>query len=305
MQQINVTRKVLGKIIKTFILFRNIFYELFCKCNVVKMSVTFQYNGDLLKSNWGDDINFWFFREIMQDKLLSYDWALLTKWLRKPYISGIGSILTLFDMKNSIVWGSGIISTSANLISRPKKILAVRGPLTRKRLLEQGIECPEVYGDPALLLPRYYTPNVVKRYRLGVIPHYSDYDNKIFKHLNNDTDVLMIDIAHYNHWLDLIDQICSCEVIVSSSLHGLIISEAYSIPNVWMKVGGSVLVDDFKFHDFFLSLGCDRDAYLIETSFSKIEVLEHATNWKKHELNLNPMLEMCPFRIKHNVQITR
>ena len=296
---------VFHKIQKAIILVKTILLETFCKCNVVKMSVTFRYNGEILKSNWGDDINYWFLREIMQDRLVSYDWSLLTKWFHRPYIAGIGSILTLFDMENSIVWGSGIISSSDEVVGKPNRVLAVRGPLTRKRLIEQGIECPEVYGDPALLIPRYYMPDTLKKYKLGVIPHYSDFGNPVLDCLRLDKDVLLIDIAHYSHWLEFIDQVCSCEAIASTSLHGLIISEAYGIPNVWIKVTGSELRDDFKFHDFFLSLGRDRDAFQIKFPVGKQELLEETVKWVKGQLDLHPLLETCPFRLKNIDYIAR
>lgn len=304
-QRINCMTTLFGRIQKAIVLAANLYYEAFYKCNVVKMSVTYRYNGDILKSNWGDDINYWFFREIMQERLMNYDWSLITKWLHKPYITGIGSILTLFDVDNSIVWGTGIISSTEKIVGTPKKVLAVRGPLTRKRLLEQGINCPEVYGDPALLLPRFYVPNVEKRYKLGLIPHYTDFKNPLLDALRANKDVLVIDIAHYNHWLDFIDQLCSCEAIASSSLHGLIISEAYNIPNLWIKLQNPGLSDDFKFHDFFLSLGHDRPPYVIVKSPDLHDLLIETTKWKRGKLDVQPLLDSCPFRIKNNVFITR
>ncbi len=54
---------------------------------------------------------------------------------------------------------------------------AVRGPLTRQFLMDMGIDCPKIYGDPALLLPKLFpefkkSENPTKEYI--IIPHHSD-----------------------------------------------------------------------------------------------------------------------------------
>ncbi len=294
---------LLKRLQKTYRLISNIAIEIFSSVHVVKMSVYFNRDGSIIKNNWGDDINYWFLKEISQKKIIPYDWSLLTQWLHRPYIAGIGSILTLFNMDNAIVWGSGIISSTDKVQGSPKEILAVRGPLTRARLLEQGINCPEVYGDPALLLPKYYNPKCQKKYKLGVIAHYTDQNNPLLHNLKNDRDVLMIDIKHYNHWLSFIDEICMCEAIASSSLHGLIMSVAYGIPNVWLKLEGSVLGDDFKFHDFFLSLHKDRDAIIIRESVSSSFLLSHCRLMSMDYLDLDQLFEVCPFNLRDNYEI--
>ena len=71
----------------------------------------------------------------------------------EPIYVTIGSILSNVNHK-CIVWGSGIINTKIHI--KNAKFLAVRGPQTRKYLINLGYNVPEVYGDPALLLPNYY-----------------------------------------------------------------------------------------------------------------------------------------------------
>src|SRR5690242_4901490 len=62
-----------------------------------------------------------------------------------------GSILSYVGPR-CIVWGSGI-ATDDDLVLPAAQLLAVRGPLSRAAALACGGKCPEVYGDPALLLP--------------------------------------------------------------------------------------------------------------------------------------------------------
>ena len=54
-----------------------------------------------------------------------------------------------------------------------------------------------------------------------------------------------------NPWENVIDSIVSCKAVVSSSLHGLICSDAYSIPNLWLDEF-KLQKGDFKFKDYFV-----------------------------------------------------
>ena len=291
--------------IKGILMLKIFFQEYFSKCTVIKMSVTYLYNGELLKSNWGDDINYWLFKEIANNQIVNYDWSIRTKLFNRPYVSAIGSILTLFKMDNAIIWGSGIISSKENIIGKPQIVCAVRGPLTRQKLIEQGIDCPEVYGDPALLIPKYYTPNKDKHYKLGIIPHYTDQNNTLLDKFRREEGILIIDIVHYGNWLDFIDQINQCNIIASTSLHGLILSEAYDIPNIWIKLEGNALVDDFKFYDFFKSINSDREPMFINQKTSLNDILSEAKRWKRGSINLQPLIDSCPFELKKEYKITR
>jgi hypothetical protein len=51
---------------------------------------------------------------------------------------------------------------------------AVRGPLSRARILKLGAKCPPVYGDPALLAPAYFAPKVTKTHDYGIVVRWSD-----------------------------------------------------------------------------------------------------------------------------------
>lgn len=91
---------------------------------------------------------------------------------------------------------------------------------------------------------------------MGIIPHYIDIDNPVLAQFLNahKEDVLLIDLVHYDKWTDIPDQIVSCDCILSSSLHGLIVSDSYNIPNVWIGLSNELTGGDFKFYDYFSSV---------------------------------------------------
>lgn len=163
-------------------------------------------------------------------------------------ILSVGSVLhNLQD--GDVVWGTGAIRNLPVDAHPTARILAVRGPLTRK-LLQADV--PEVYGDPALLLPRYYDEPQEKMYDVGVIPHYVD---KTAMQLPYDPSILTIDVQ--SDWRQIVDDMRKCWSIVSSSLHGLIVAEAYGIPATWVVAGDRITGGSFKFHDYYLAT--DRD----------------------------------------------
>lgn len=161
-------------------------------------------------------------------------------------ILGVGS-LTHHMQDGDIVWGTGAIRNTPVETHPKARILAVRGPLTRS-LFQADV--PEIYGDPALLLPRYYDRPQEQRYEVGLVPHYLD---KPFLRVPYDPSVLMIDVQA--DWRKVVDSIRQCRSIMSSSLHGLIVSEAYGIPATWVSAGDRLTGGSFKFHDYYLGTG--------------------------------------------------
>src|SRR5690606_33749317 len=93
----------------------------------------------------------------------------------RPHCVTVGSIIGRAT-RSSIVWGSGSFgSERASAFPAEATYTAVRGPLTRSRLGDLGIDCPAVYGDPALLAPVYYAPDVPQTHRLGIIIRHSEH----------------------------------------------------------------------------------------------------------------------------------
>ncbi len=241
------------------------------------------------RMNFGDVINIYLVKQLSTKTPI---WVNIKYWPKTHFLV-IGSVLESMN-SNSIIWGSGFISSNTEIKAKPKRIFAVRGPKTRRRFLENGIDCPEVYGDPALLLPIFYFPKIQKKYKIGLIPHYVDKNHKFLNTISHDPNIKIIDIEQENP-LDFINDILECETIVSSSLHGLIVSDAYSIPSIWVKFSEGVKGDNFKFFDYFESVGRINEK-VISISL-KTNLHEVAKGRKAYNINLDldKLLDACPF----------
>lgn len=258
------------------------------------------YNNKIKHVNYGDDLSYYLLKELSGNKIFHYENLLFGS--SRNHILCIGSIIESWSNPKSIIWGSGLMYSDKPLTLKPKEVRAVRGPLTRKLLLDQGVECPEVYGDAALLLPLIYEPMVGKKYRYGIIPHYIDWDTDNVEILvNNLENCKLINMAEYNHWHDLINDICECECILSSSLHGLIISDAYKIPNVWIEFSNKILGNKFKYMDYFQSVHRNVLSPVVVNSAECVnEIKGFEDNYELIDIDLDALLKGAPFEIKQN-----
>ncbi len=206
----------------------------------------------------------------------------------------IGSILQRCT-SNSIIWGSGFILENSICKEKPKKILTVRGPLTRKKLIEQGIECPEIYGDPALLLPEAYPPSKKKpEYKLGIIPHYLDKSDPFLKKFKDHSDISIIDIQNKEP-LKVVEEMMNCKKIISSSLHGIIISDAYHIPSLWTQFTNPIAEDNFKFQDYFTSVERKVSSPALFSEFHHLNDILNSFEDYKININLQDLRNSFPF----------
>lgn len=201
----------------------------------------------MLNVYWSKDPRPGNFGDILTPYILDY-YNIPYQFSKKNYDTiCIGSIAAK-TKENVNVLGSGIISKNDN-VNPFAKWHFVRGPHTRDAVINAGGKCPEIYGDPALLLPLLFEGSK-KEHEVGIVPHYVDYSQ--VKSLHNSEFV--IDVLNKDP-LEVVKQITKCKYILSSSLHGIIVANAYNIPAAWIKFSNNLHGDDIKFSDYFSSVG--------------------------------------------------
>lgn len=259
----------------------------------VQMSVVWKDNS-IVPYNYGDDLNVFLLERLTKKRILKHSSYFHFK--KSNYLC-IGSIIESHCDKNSIIWGSGAMYGNPNKKYKPKKVCALRGPLTKQYLESFGVKCPDIYGDPALLLPLVYKPlNLEKKYRLGIIPHYVDYNLPLVQQFREQhPEVLFINMQEYVDWYEIIDKILSCECIASSSLHGMIISDAYNIPNGQIVFSDKIAGGDFKFRDYCAGVHRVYKAPVnCITNIDIEKILESMNDYKIIDFDSMALLNACP-----------
>ena len=117
---------------------------------------------------------------------------------------------------------------------------------------------------------------------------------------NSKNQIHLISFQNYGDWHNVIDQIKSCENIISSSLHGLIVSDAYGIPNVWIKISDNINGGEFKFKDYFSGVKREYKPPIVmteETTLSAIDLV--LSTYKKISPDLKSLINTCPWKINN------
>ena len=215
--------------------------------------------------NWGDGISLDFFQKLCKTTLNPIPYGVEQK---DCYLT-TGSIFRMCT-RSSIIFGTGCISIDDDIgkgdwcftnkvYNPPSSIISVRGPKTRAKLLEMGIDCPEVYGDPLFIAPLVYKDVAYNvNYTVGIIPHFIDKHlvSKLKEKLESRNETVnVIDIFTASNPEHLLKEISKCEKIVSSSLHGVLSGISCGKPTIFTEFSDKVIGKRFKFYDFFESLG--------------------------------------------------
>lgn len=158
----------------------------------------------------------------------------------------VGSIIKLITPYSTVL-GSGLMHRS-DRVETKAKYKFVRGPETRQRIIAAGGKCPEIYGDPGMLLP-LFCEQEGKQHEVGIIPHFVDLDYVKQKY----PDMHIIDVRKIDPIVTA-KEISKCETVISSCLHGIIAAHSFGIPAAWVEFTGKVKGDGVKFEDHYASL---------------------------------------------------
>jgi pyruvyltransferase len=179
------------------------------------------------------------------------------------------------------------------MLVRPREVKAVRGALTRAKLLDQGIGCPAIFGDPALLYADHVKVPRVLSGRIGIVPHFADQQLPEVKAVVEKHGFHLIDIL--GDIDDVVRSISGCDWVASSSLHGLVIADAYGVPNVWVKLSDNVMGGSFKFHDYFSGVGRAETGPVRVGPDTTLHELEDQVFSGRIEFDRDTLLAACPF----------
>lgn len=164
----------------------------------------------------------------------------------------VGTILEIVKTNfNGYILGSGWSRDS--ITNFPfAKIKGVRGYLTKDSLqINKNI----IIGDPGLLMSDIFPCHLKPKFQIGIIPHESEINDPRLKRLKQVLgDKITIINPCDKKATNILKKINECQYIVSSSLHGLIISDSYSIPNGRIKLNELDDSNDYKFRDYYSSL---------------------------------------------------
>lgn len=172
------------------------------------------------------------------------------------------------------VWGTGFVrhpkEGNVPAFYRRNMIFhALRGNLTKacvEGIIGKKLDIPICDGG-ILTSMLFEGKKIEKRYQLGIIPHYREQDAPVFEELHKKIPQSTV-INLREDPMGVYRKIAECELVISSSLHGLIISDSFHIPNLHLRVTNNLWGDGFKFMDYYSAFGIKQVPFV--AAYSKL-----------------------------------
>lgn len=237
------------------------------------------------ENNAGDHLS----KVIVQQMLSLKDKEILDKKDKKNKLMAIGSVMHFAKDKDT-VWGTGVNGKIEHSLLNFKTldVRSVRGPLTREILQKKGIDVPEIYGDPGLLLPLFFSKNALLNFEQPandfiIIPHMNE-DLTVYEKYKDNV------CTPRKGALEFTRDIVNSKFVISGSLHGVIIAEAYGIPAIYLDNNSGET--RFKYDDYYYGTGrtCYPVVKTIEEAFSS----QLATNMN-YEMVVSSLIKSFPY----------
>ena len=252
------------------------------------------YASWCISNNIGDALTPWLIERITGNIPMFVPYA-----VKFPKFMVSGSILN-HAIEYTTVWGAGIAGRQ-DPIDKLCDIRSVRGPITASHVrLKCGINI-ETVGDPAWLMPLFFVPERTRRegfrqtYKVGICPHYL-HQAEVSEWIGN-MQIKLLNV--FSSPETFVKEMRCCDVIYSSSLHGLIIADAYGIPSRWIECTAPLGGDGMKFYDHLIVRDC-----LCEKKIAVMEKLKLFVKYDEFHNNKSPNLNE-PIKPIHLQQLPR
>jgi pyruvyltransferase len=193
--------------------------------------------------NFGDHLS----KVIVQAVAGEYGLTLEDEVRQPKRMLAIGSIAH-FAQDGDVLWGTGVNGKIdlARITARNIDVRAVRGPKTAAVLKDLGVPVPAIYGDPGLLVPRYFGERFQRTASRDYIIVPNLHDLSLVADRPETVSPLL-------GWNVVVEAITSSKFVVSSSLHGIVIAEAFGIPARYVRL--SETESRFKYDDYAQGTG--------------------------------------------------
>lgn len=208
--------------------------------------------------NFGDDLNPWLWGELLGPEFFDDD--------ESELFYGVGTLLSPRSARRpgkKIVFGSGAASEARIEVDRSFDVRCVRGPLTARAL---GVSEELAVTDPACLVVEtgFGKSGVPKGHDVSLIPHHLSLGMLDWGDVSARCGMRWID----PRWpfLRVFEEIRSSRLVLTESLHGAIVADAFRVP--WIPIRYSHRFLEFKWRDWAGSLGIDLAIAELPPAFS-------------------------------------